>query len=275
MPVSKIIASIPANCADKDLASAAVFFMQANAIYIDVTTIKKSILDVNSYYPRIWRGFAYVNGVSYSPHKGTKYDEYRSKIQCVSAASSLFAEFLEVFRYVDPHTSNYNTFGVRIRELLILACTEIEANWRGVLEAHGIKPRRKYFNTEDYSRLIDPLHLPEWGVVVKYQPGLGAVKPFEFWSASNSTQSIPWYEAYNLVKHDRLGNMEYANFFNLYSAIAALFIMQVAQWGVSAFEDMELKSPFTVTSLPSFSFDDMPVSDTSGNPSIAQIHTKF
>lgn len=262
LPLTILSAGTLPNIQDEELALSALHMLNANAVAIDIATIQRSLVAVGEYYPRMWRGFGVGASRSITPHERCDYRYYRAMIQSVAAASSLLAEFISLFVYIEPHTKNYDTFGVRIRELLILACTEVEANWRGVLDAHQVKPERQYFTTKDYSKLSVPLKLNEWKVVIKYQPDLGTIMPFENWSRGDPTKTIDWYKSYNLVKHDRVGNMELANLFNLYSAMGALFVMQVAQWGPFAFEKLELKSPFNIVQAPQFDFNDMPVSES-------------
>src|SRR5229473_1527784 len=94
----------------------------------------------------------------------------------------------------------------RPRNILILACTEAEAHWKKILEDNGYKSRKRdgLFNTTDYINLLNAMRLDQYVVNLNYYPWLPTVAPFDGWKNSNATKSIPWYHAYNQVKHDGL-----------------------------------------------------------------------
>lgn len=56
-------------------------------------------------------------------------------------------------------------------------------------------------------------------------------RPFELWEAGDSTQTLPWYAAYNAVKHDRETEFSQARLEHLFDSIAAVAIMLQAQFG--------------------------------------------
>jgi hypothetical protein len=95
--------------------------------------------------------------------------------------------------------TNFEAYGHEIRNLLILAATEVEAHWKGVLRANS----QRADTTADYVKLLPAMKLNEYAVKLPFYPWLDAVKPFKGWSNSKTTQSLAWYDAYNAVKHDR------------------------------------------------------------------------
>jgi hypothetical protein len=103
--------------------------------------------------------------------------------QSAVAAASLFDQLVEIFRHVEPSTSNYLTYGHKIRELLLLACTEIESEWRAVLEENTRKESwRQRYSTTDYVRVGEPLHLGDYSVDLTDYGHLGSFAPFDKWS---------------------------------------------------------------------------------------------
>lgn len=144
-----------------------------------------------------------------------------------------------IFQSIHPSQENMGCYGNLIRNLLILACTECEAQWRGVLAANGIKP--KCPRTTDYVKLAPAMKLSEYSVKLHRCPWLEPFSPFNKWDSTNSTQTIPWYNNYNLSKHDREGAFNKATLGHAIEAVAALWIMVAAQFGndgIREFDDL-------------------------------------
>lgn len=193
-------------------------------------------LQPGQYYPRIWRGTFKSGFLSDSYDKLDPFATYGNVYnQCMVAAESLMLQVKDVFRFVEPAKDNSSSYSHRLRELLILLCTEIEACWAGVLKANDMELNDvKRFTTKNYIKSCTPLRLTEWKVRLKdydleYQP-------FRYWNIMQATKSLPWYHAYNAVKHDREKNFHLSTLGNVLEAAAALHIMQVAQFGPGVFD---------------------------------------
>jgi hypothetical protein len=216
--------------------------------------VQRAALDWGSYHPRCWRGVydPLTPLGAYTPfHPADIYSP--TYVQSAVAVSSLFEELSGLFRYVEPAASNVTAYGHRIRELTILACTEIEAGMRGALEANlPATSRKERYTTADYVRLRDPLRLGDWRVALDDYPDIPLIAPFETWASDAPTQSIPWYESYNLVKHDREHQFQHASLGTLLAAMAALHVVQCAQWGPEVFSPFfgDRRSPFRTVSIP-------------------------
>jgi hypothetical protein len=124
---------------------------------------------------------------------------------------------------VQPEGKNLDAFGHDIRNLLILACTEAETHWRGVLVANGVTQDR--YTTNDYVKLRDPMKLDEYAVTFPNYPWLAAFKPYEGWNTAKPTCSLGWYDAYNAVKHNRETEFERATLRRVFEAISACVVM--------------------------------------------------
>ena len=83
--------------------------------------------------------------------------------------------------------------------VLLLAATEVEAHWKGILKAN----RAKCDSTKDYVKLLPAMKLDEYAIGVPFYPWLNPIRPFLGWTTDGSTKSLSWYDAYNAVKHDR------------------------------------------------------------------------
>ncbi len=154
---------------------------------------------------------------------------------------------------VQPLPQNFSVFGHDIRNLLILACTEVEAHWRGVLAANGVTKDR--FNTQDYVLLRRAMKLDEYSVVFPDYPWLEAISPFSGWGSSGRpTQELKWYASYNAVKHDREAEFENATLFHVFEAVSACAVMMVAQFGLpdGLGQRSELRASYRFSALPNW-----------------------
>jgi hypothetical protein len=166
----------------------------------------------------------------YSPHPDKLYPrEYTLSVQ---AARNLFADMREVFRCIEPAPRNRATYGHRIRDLLMLACTEVESAWKSVLLANRYTAARSgRITTRDYVQLLAPLRLNEWELSLAMHHGFASFKPFGNWSAAGPTGTLDWYRRYNEVKHGREAAFDEATLEALIHALGAVFIMVSAQFG--------------------------------------------
>jgi len=140
----------------------------------------------------------------------------------------LIGHLEHICRVVHPEGENLKSFGHEIRNVLILACTEVKMHWKSVLEANGESGE----STKDYVKLAKAMRLADYEVDFTYYPWFQALKPFEKWgSSSNTTQDIEWYDAYNGVKHNRDSNFSRGTLQRAFEAIATCFIMLCAQYG--------------------------------------------
>ncbi len=221
--------------------------------------------ELGRYFPRIWRGvydserFYCYNPIDARSTYGGVY------IGASVAVSSIFEAVEGLFLFVEPAKENLPTFSHKIREALILACTEVESAWRSVLEANCATKKSSY-STNDYYRLVEPLRLKEWAVVLTDYPDLGSFSPFASWNESTPTKSLPWYDAYNAVKHHREEQFQQASFGSLISAAAALHIMQAAQFGPEIYDRFfgNEPSPFYTLNHPAHEISDLYAPDLCG-----------
>jgi hypothetical protein len=189
----------------------------------DTVAFEASALPVGHYHPRIGR----------APHSPPPQKVSQAAwSQAVQSARGLFFRMRELFRYVEPAPKNHAAYGQEMRHLLILACTEVEAAWRGVLlENDPSLAASNRLSTNDYVRLAQPMRLAEWKVRLRDFPEYPAVSPFQGWSAAQPTASLAWYQAYQGAKHDRETNFDTANLEHVIGSLAGVFVMVAAQFG--------------------------------------------
>ena len=157
----------------------------------------------------------------------TEYQEHSSK----RALRLLIERLDELFLYVEPDTQSLKIYGHKTRELLILASMEVENYWQQYMRAANIQPAGRYFNTNDYIRLLDPLHLREYTFTFRAFPSIPRIAPFSAWSAGAPTASLSWYDAYNKAKHDRNSHFSDATLERCLEAVTAAVTMYCVQHG--------------------------------------------
>jgi hypothetical protein len=158
---------------------------------------------------------------------------------------------------VQPSERTLNVYGHEIRNLLILAVTEVEMHCRGILTANGAQASQ--FNTNQYVKLAEPLRLSDYAISFRDFPDLQPVQPFSGWSRADPTRSLPWYAAYNGVKHNREGEFESGTLQCAFQAVSACIALMVAQFGPTAL-NVELSSTVSLT------FPDWPIGEMYVSP---------
>lgn len=216
-----------------------------------VVEIEKADLPAGCYYPRTNKGNSLLSVSNFM---------LPSVINEVRAFNNLEKLMNNIFDVLDPSQSNKSAFGHKIRELLILACTEVEYLLLNFLKDNNYESRRKYYTTSDYCEAKDLLSLDEFTVNLTMHPELGELAPFKGWSKDRATGSLSWYSAYNSVKHDRGGNFHLATFGEAINAMAAIYILLVAQHGEDIFDSSLSKryeSSFVIKNQPKWALSEI------------------
>lgn len=217
---------------DKDTPTEASisFYLLRHAETINHEVFELTKVDKPGYYfRRINRGnvgFDYVN------------DAFHLDLR---AYRNIQASLDDLFNVIEPDPRNFGSYGHKIRELLILACTEVEFLLLKVLTENGYI-RKDFYTTADYVLCLDIFRLNLWKVELIQYPAIKTFVPFSGWDKNNATKSLPWYSAYNAVKHNRGDNIAEANFEHALNAVAALHILLEAQYGRWIFERMHQRS---------------------------------
>jgi hypothetical protein len=174
----------------------------------------------------------------------------------------------DINEYVELCPQNKSSFSLRIYQLYVSVCTEIENNFRGIFNANAYSKSVKELSMHDYYKLNKTLKLSEY--IVKLKKTSETFQPFSDWSCL-SYKPLLWYVQYNAVKHNRLENYPNANVGNLLNAMSALFILLFAQFSLGAYNGLQYwtgKSspydngfdfndlPFKITQYPEFSEND-------------------
>lgn len=134
----------------------------------------------------------------------------------------------EIFKVIAPHSNQFSVYGHAIRNIIILACTELDARMQSILVSNGVQSIGKYFEMLDYYKLKDALKLDEYELSFYRYGDLGTFSPFLTWE---SNKQLKWYKEYNHIKHNREKHFTEAKLFNAINAIMAYAIILIAQYG--------------------------------------------
>jgi hypothetical protein len=138
----------------------------------------------------------------------------------------------ELLLFIQPSKKTLDTYSHKTRELLILACTEIEAQWKYYMSLSSLTAPKGGFSTNHYIKLLKPLFLTEYQVELPRYKELPPVRPFLGWSQTPSpTQTLPWYNAYNKTKHDRATHFSEATLLRCIQAVAACMVLFSVRFG--------------------------------------------
>jgi len=164
----------------------------------------------------------------------------RAMTQSFVALKLLLTKMQDAFETVEPGQLNLQTYGHKIRELLLLAAMEVEASWAAVLKANGYTGDR--LTTRDYVKLLAPMLLDSFTLTLRSYPEFPGVNPFKGWTAQSPTKSLGWYDAYNQTKHSREECLGLATLERAVSAVGAAAVMFYAQFGYSFHIEDEKRS---------------------------------
>lgn len=197
-------------------------------------------------------------------------------LDSVDQLSILIDYLYDILNVLYPTKKNFVAYGFEIRNQILLVCTEIETQFRGVLNANSIHPiNKERFNIKDYVRIKDMMKLTEYEVSFEKYPSLGSFKPFLNWNCNNPRISLKWFNSYHSIKHDRVANYEMGNLGCLLNSIIGLYILLLAQYGASnCYVEKYLQKYFRINKLPEWGQNEMyfpPLKDESWKPGVLTI----
>lgn len=154
----------------------------------------------------------------------TNYQEYSNQLRQLEI---VLDDLDSVFKVISPQKKQGDVYGHAIRNIIILACTEIDSMMHTILERNEVKPSGKYYQMNDYYQLKVPLRLDEYQLSFYRFPELGSYTPFAEWQGDK----ISWYDGYNKIKHNREKEFPKACLNYAIDSIMAFAITMIAQFG--------------------------------------------
>ena len=130
----------------------------------------------------------------------------------------LIQKLQDILLYVEPSESGLKTYSHKIRELLILACTELECTFKTY--SFG-----KNQGMNDYVKILSMVNLAKHKLSLVGYTNPYKCCPFEKWDPKQPTKSLLWYDAYNQVKHNKDDSFHSATLENCINAIAANIVI--------------------------------------------------
>ena len=197
----------------------------------------------------------------------------------IARSESQLASFLDrlnaICRVIDPNMVGLTATGIEISQLLILTCIEIENQMRLVLQKNGYSKGR--FDTSDFVKLLQPLHLDEWQLNFLRYPWLDIFAPFLGWDCTAPTKSLVWWLRYNQAKHnsDRINDQPTLN--DVFDAIAAYASVLSSQFGVPTVlrKRYEIRQDLSLVSYPEFSEEEMYIPIHALQPALKRVDFPF
>jgi hypothetical protein len=217
----------------------------------------QSVFRPGQFYPRMARPTNESSDEPLGSNPGAEEDS-RFIAMARGQLKTLTRQLDRICQTVHPAEETLSIYGHDIRNLLIIACTEVEMHWRGILHANGIDKSR--YDTRSYVKLQEAMKLGDYTVRFPNFPWLPSVCPFGGWGDTGKpTQDLPWYDAYNATKHNREGEFAKATLAHAFQAISACIIMMAAEFGIAAGldDDAELNSFFHLASTPAWPLSDV------------------
>jgi hypothetical protein len=248
--------------------------MRAETPWLDgVNPFHETRLGLGEHNPRIARPLFRAHG-DWGIWSPSLHTEPTVVAASQGQARALLRLLERICQTIQPGPKTFAAFGHDIRNLLILACMEAETHWRGVLVANGA--RRKAFKTTDYVSLVEIMSLRDYAVRFPAFPALDPIRPYETWGlGQNPTVDLPWYAAYNAVKHNREGEFEQANLMHAFQAMSACAVMLVAQYGQGGLgRETDLGAFFHIVEKPAWPIAEVYVANPRA-PGTGPTHTRF
>jgi hypothetical protein len=187
---------------------------------------KDVCISPGKYFPRIYRpGALEVN----FQEDGCPISDIKAIGQCLVAANIIFAKLKSILEVVELNEQNLQVYGHEIRNLLLLSSMEFESVLSAILRENSYPSGR--WNTTDYVKLCDPLHLSSYEVKFNLYPDFRPISPFLNWDFTRPTQSLAWYDAYNKTKHDRELNIGLSTLEHAIHSVASIAVLLKVQFG--------------------------------------------
>lgn len=180
--------------------------------YYEFEITDRKIMDIGWKYKNVWKPLMNINidkelDITQSELFHTKRD-----------LGILIQKLQEILLFIEPSEDGLKAYSHKIRELLFLACSDLEST----LKKYKFGKNERM---ENYIEILKFVDLTKYKISLVGYANPYKCCPFEHWEKSKASQSLPWYDAYNKIKHNREDNFHFATLENCINAIAANLIM--------------------------------------------------
>jgi hypothetical protein len=139
----------------------------------------------------------------------------------------------ECFNVNSVSERNYEAFGTQYERIIYFCCIGIESLFRKVFVANGVT--KKHLTMSDFVVLKQHSRLSEMGLSLVRYPWIAELFPFAGWSEERPSESLPWFGAYNALKHDKKRNEHRATMRNALNAFAGYYAVAYFSLGGNLF----------------------------------------
>lgn len=131
-------------------------------------------------------------------------------------------ELVEILDFVELDQLNFSVFSRRMEKLLLQIGSEFDNVSREICGLQNVDRT----NIADYCSYYTMNYSPQlFKTVIAY--GNIQFTPFAGWGNNVAAKDIPFWKAYNSIKHDRIANCRMASLENTMNALAALFLVEM------------------------------------------------
>jgi hypothetical protein len=187
-------------------------------------------LHVGKYFPSVARPLYPGHGGNLNPNATSEIEIAKNTWRELEI---IVHDLEQCFNVTSPFEDNYSAFGIFYEKLIYFACIGVESLLRKILEDNGHTCR--WMSMSSFVKLEPYLHLAEYSVRIDQYPWLPPIQPFDGWTASAPSQSLPWFQAYNVLKHDKRKSETLASMRHALSSAAAYYILSYAVFGTNLF----------------------------------------
>lgn len=142
----------------------------------------------------------------------------RTVVSSFNAVERMLAEVLAVVPYCDEHEEVWSP---RLATVLLEACSQLDSLWQqqAVVERQVSKSEQLSITSHFDDFAADVARK----LILFFGDPIETICPYEAWAQPNSYQPLEWWQAYNMVKHNRLENRRRATLRLSLEAVAGLF----------------------------------------------------
>lgn len=146
----------------------------------------------------------------------------------IDAFKIIQKDLLTLFDYVYPSDANKATYSMRIQDIYVRSCIEVEANLIAILSENGY--HKQNFKMIDFQK-VDSTHLlSQYKVDVPHWDGENkTILPFSAWAQG---APLKWYQSYNKLKHEKYQYFDHANLLNAVTAVCANIVLLSSQFNI-------------------------------------------
>lgn len=134
---------------------------------------------------------------------------------------------IHMFDYVEFDPANYSTYSTEFMRLLLSIGSEFDNALRAI---YGFQDAERS-NISDYAAAVLSRYPNITSQKACVKDRSIALQPFAGWTTDRPSQSLVFWQAYNDVKHDRIKNFQKSSLENVANALAALFIIEMYEYG--------------------------------------------